>query len=74
MTDRQQEAYRGRGLAKAVATKLLQMTILGDDGLGHADVLNGNLASQGVCKSLGGMAEWMDYWYVWLRAKTRKFC
>ncbi len=59
-----EEAYRGRGLAKAVALKLLheRSTMFSNDGYGHADVGTGNLASQGVCKSLGGKVEWIDYW------------
>ncbi|KAI0482981.1 hypothetical protein GGR56DRAFT_670800 [Xylariaceae sp. FL0804] len=49
--------YRGRGLAKAVAAKLLRDHLgrYGEDsGYGFADVAPDNPSSQGVCRSLGG--------------------
>jgi hypothetical protein len=59
----QQEEYRGRGLAKAVASKLFRenVTDFAQDGLAHADVGFENLQSQGVCKSLNGRVGWSVY-------------
>ena len=59
----QQEEYRGRGLAKAVASKLFRenVTDFAQDGLAHADVGFENLQSQGVCKSLNGTVGWSVY-------------
>lgn len=59
-----EERYRGRGLAKAVALKLFMDEMEKEDGDGfvHADVGTENLASAGVCRSLGGKEEWIDYW------------
>jgi hypothetical protein len=59
----QQEEYRGRGLAKAVASKLFRenVTDFAQDGLTHADVGFENLQSQGVCKSLNGTVGWSVY-------------
>ncbi|KAK4233819.1 hypothetical protein C8A03DRAFT_47716 [Achaetomium macrosporum] len=51
-----EEPYRRLGLAKAVACKLMREHLrdYGDDGWGAADVFEGNLASQGFCRSIGG--------------------
>ncbi|KAF3764958.1 hypothetical protein M406DRAFT_260529 [Cryphonectria parasitica EP155] len=49
-----EEPYRGKGLAKAVATKVLRQHNFGDDGWGSADVHIDNVQSQGLCKSIGG--------------------
>ena len=59
----EQEEYRGRGLAKAVASKLFRenVTDFAQDGLAHADVGFENLQSQGVCKSLNGTVGWSVY-------------
>jgi hypothetical protein len=59
----QQEEYRGRGLAKAVALKLFseKVTDFAQDGLAHADVGFENMQSQGVCKSLNGTVGWSVY-------------
>jgi hypothetical protein len=59
---------RGKGIAKAVATKIMREYAPGlavdDDGnaWSHADVYLGNVQSEGVCKSLGGKPLWKDYW------------
>ncbi|KAH9902024.1 hypothetical protein F4778DRAFT_790988 [Xylariomycetidae sp. FL2044] len=59
-----EEAYRGRGLAKAVAVKILQDHVkdYGDEGYGWADVAPDNEASRAVCKSLGGRIGWSVSW------------
>jgi RimJ/RimL family protein N-acetyltransferase len=57
----QQEEYRGRGLAKAVASRLLREKVLGGDGLASADVSVDNIQSRAVCKSLGGIPSWSVY-------------
>ncbi|EMR61475.1 putative gnat family protein [Eutypa lata UCREL1] len=56
--------YRGKGLAKAVAVKILREHLkdYGDEGYGWADVAPDNLSSQGVCKSLGGKIAWTINW------------
>ncbi|RYP72676.1 hypothetical protein DL771_004012 [Monosporascus sp. 5C6A] len=56
--------YRGRGLAKAVAVKLMRdhLKDYGDEGYGWADVAPDNPSSQGVCKSLGGQIAWTVSW------------
>ncbi|KAI3400445.1 hypothetical protein diail_3066 [Diaporthe ilicicola] len=59
-----EEPYRGKGIAKAVATKVLQEHSFGDDGWGSADVHIDNVQSQGVCKSLGGEKGWRTCWTV----------
>lgn len=57
-----EEAYRGRGIAKAVAVRLLKKHAVGlavdNDGhaWSHADVYMGNVQSESVCRSLGGVA------------------
>ncbi|CAJ2501657.1 Uu.00g045100.m01.CDS01 [Anthostomella pinea] len=59
-----EEPYRGRGLAKAVAVKVLQdhLKDYDDEGYGWADVATDNSQSQGVCKSLGGKVMWQVSW------------
>ncbi|KAI0189405.1 hypothetical protein EV127DRAFT_341399 [Xylaria flabelliformis] len=59
-----EEAYRGRGIAKAVAVKVLQdhLKDYSDDGHGWADVAPDNLQSQGVCRSLNGQVKWQISW------------
>jgi hypothetical protein len=60
--------YRGKGIAKAVAAKIIREYAPGlavdNDGnaWSHADVYVGNVQSESVCKSLGGKALWKDYW------------
>lgn len=60
--------YRGMGIAKAVAAKIIREYAPGiavdDEGNAwcHADVYHGNIASESVCDSLGGEALWTDYW------------
>lgn len=51
-------------MAKAVALKLFheRLHVFGVEGFGHADVVVENMASRGVCSSLGGEAMWSDYW------------
>ncbi|KAK5628079.1 hypothetical protein RRF57_003794 [Xylaria bambusicola] len=58
-----EEPYRGRGIAKAVAVKLLR-DHLGDYGayIGWADVAPDNVQSQGVCRSLNGKPLWQISW------------
>ncbi|KAI5927812.1 hypothetical protein F4810DRAFT_283712 [Camillea tinctor] len=55
-----EKTYRGKGLAKAVAVKLLRdhLKDYGDEEYGWADVAPDNPPSQGVCKSLGGKIGW----------------
>ncbi|KAK7941234.1 uncharacterized protein PG986_013621 [Apiospora aurea] len=61
-----EESYRGRGYAKAVATKLIKDHLKdyggGDSTLCCAEVASNNLSSQGVCKSLGGKIGWAVSW------------
>ncbi|KAI7787120.1 hypothetical protein LA080_001213 [Diaporthe eres] len=59
-----EEPYRGKGMAKAVATKVLREHSFGDDGWGSADVHIDNVQSQGVCKGLGGEKGWRNCWTV----------
>jgi hypothetical protein len=60
--------HRGKGVAKAVAAKIMREYAPGlavdDEGnaWSHADVYLGNVQSEGVCKSLGGKPLWKDYW------------
>jgi len=60
--------YRGKGIAKAVAAKIMRKYAPGlavdDEGnaWSHADVYLGNAQSESVCRSLGGKALWKDYW------------
>ncbi|KAI9835201.1 MAG: hypothetical protein M1819_002571 [Sarea resinae] len=52
-----EEPYRGRGMAKAVASRMFNqgMDRYAADGIGHADVLTDNIQSIGVMKSLNGI-------------------
>ncbi|EUC48769.1 hypothetical protein COCMIDRAFT_2427 [Bipolaris oryzae ATCC 44560] len=62
------EAYRGKGIAKAVATRLFKEHARGlavdvnGDSWSHADVYTGNIQSESVCRSLGGKALWKCFW------------
>ncbi|KAK3395889.1 hypothetical protein B0T20DRAFT_359616 [Sordaria brevicollis] len=66
MTLHVEDAYRGKGLAKAVACKVMRdhLSEYGDDGWGAADVFVDNVRSQGVCKSIGGRVGWLLSWAV----------
>jgi hypothetical protein len=63
-----EQEYRGKGIAKAVATRIFREHApgLAVDGEGnawsHADVYVGNVQSESVCKSLGGKRLWNYYW------------
>ncbi|KAI0432937.1 hypothetical protein F5Y09DRAFT_113528 [Xylaria sp. FL1042] len=60
-----EEPYRGRGIAKAVAVRVLRdhLKDYGGDGYyGWADVAPDNLQSQGVCRSLNGQPRWQISW------------
>ncbi|KAF1836654.1 hypothetical protein BDW02DRAFT_566746 [Decorospora gaudefroyi] len=63
-----EEAYRGKGIAKAVAAKLFRQYAAGlavdeeGNAWSHADVYAGNIQSESVCKSLGGKALWKCFW------------
>ncbi|KAI1356480.1 hypothetical protein F5Y01DRAFT_309891 [Xylaria sp. FL0043] len=60
-----EEPYRGRGIAKAVAVRVLRdhLTDYGDDAYyGWADVAPDNLQSQSVCRSLNGQPRWQISW------------
>ncbi|ROW11251.1 hypothetical protein VMCG_01427 [Cytospora schulzeri] len=59
-----EEPYRGKGVAKAVATKVFREHSFGDDGWGSADVHVDNVQSQAVCKSLGAEYGWRTCWTV----------
>ena len=59
--------FRGRGLAKAITTKLFKekMGLFWAEGvekLAHGYVINGNAESEGMCRSLGGRSDWEVYW------------
>lgn len=60
--------WRGKGLAKAVAARIIREYApgLAVDNQGtawsHADVYVGNKQSESVCKSLGGKTMWEHYW------------
>jgi ribosomal protein S18 acetylase RimI-like enzyme len=60
--------WRGRGIAKAVAAKLIKECAPGlavdekGSAWSHADVYVGNVQSESVCRSLGGKAMWEHYW------------
>lgn len=59
--------WRGKGLAKAITTKLFRqkMDRFRGDGkkhLAHGYVINGNKESEGMCRSLGGTSDWEVYW------------
>ncbi|PSN62959.1 hypothetical protein BS50DRAFT_576802 [Corynespora cassiicola Philippines] len=59
---------RGKGLAKAMASKIIREHAPGlavdaqGDAWSHADVYIGNVQSEAVCKSLGGKPMWQIYW------------
>ncbi|KAK4550074.1 hypothetical protein LTR36_003041 [Oleoguttula mirabilis] len=67
--------WRGRGLAKLITAKIFRekMGRFFDGGvekkLGYGFVVVGNMASEGMCRSLGGRSEWECYW---LRADLSK--
>jgi len=59
--------YRGRGIAKAVTSKILgEWAGLAVDERGsawaHANVYERNVQSISVCRSVGGQAMWKTYW------------
>ena len=61
-----EEPYRRRGIAKAVATRVMRdfsTRFEGGDGWCAADVTVGNLESTGMCKSLGGKLAWRISWF-----------
>ncbi|KAI1203133.1 hypothetical protein F5X97DRAFT_158929 [Nemania serpens] len=59
-----EEPYRGRGLAKAVAVRILRDHVrdYGDDAYAWADVAPDNIQSQSVCRALNGHAKWQISW------------
>ncbi|KAK4251881.1 hypothetical protein C7999DRAFT_27563 [Corynascus novoguineensis] len=59
-----EEAYRQRGLARALVCKLIRERLpeYGDDGWGAADVSVGNYKSQALCRSVGGKNRWITSW------------
>jgi len=61
-----EEPYRGKGIAKATAIKVMvdHNKEFGDDGWCVADVHIDNAQSQGVCKSIGGKIAWRISWQV----------
>lgn len=69
LTRETQEPYRRRGLAKALACKLMREHLgdYGDDGWGAADVFELNHKSQALCKSIGGKLSWTVSWLEWAR-------
>ncbi|KAM7223256.1 hypothetical protein V8F06_001469 [Rhypophila decipiens] len=66
MTLHVEPSYRGLGLAKLIACRIMtdSLPLYGDDGWGAADVFVANTQSQGVCKSIGGKAWWTLSWAV----------
>lgn len=60
--------YRGRGLAKALAAKIIKdyapELAVDDQGnaWAHADVYEGNVQSEGVCRSVGGYEGTKIFW------------
>jgi len=59
--------WRGKGLAKAITTKLFEdkLSKFWEDGLeqiAHGYVTVGNKASEGMMRSLGGTSHWVCYW------------
>lgn len=59
--------WRGRALAKMTAIKLFEekMPELWEDGVeewAHGYVIEGNMASCGVCEAVGGKRGWYAYW------------
>ncbi|KAH7417140.1 hypothetical protein BKA64DRAFT_717951 [Cadophora sp. MPI-SDFR-AT-0126] len=63
-----EDKYRSQGLAKAIATKLFveKTSAFGPEKICHADVGTTNLQSQGVCRSLGGKADFCVNW-AWIK-------
>lgn len=59
-----EEEWRGKGLAKAVATRLLRERLkeYDDEVYCWADVAPDNPNSQRLCKSLGGKVAWAISW------------
>ncbi|KAH7077019.1 hypothetical protein BKA63DRAFT_511239 [Paraphoma chrysanthemicola] len=63
-----EQELRGKGIAKAVAARIIRKHAPGlavdgnGDAWSHADVYVDNVQSAGVCRSLGGKALWKDYW------------
>jgi GNAT superfamily N-acetyltransferase len=63
-----EEEYRGKGIAKAVAARIMRLYAPGlavdheGNAWSHADVYTGNVQSEGVCRSLGGEALWKCFW------------
>lgn len=62
-----EEGFRGRGLAKAVVGELFRRTAaarvgVGEEWVGHSDVMTDNLGSIAVAKALGGVLGWDVYW------------
>jgi len=62
-----EEGFRGRGLAKAVVRELFRRTAMeregvGEEWVGHSDVMTDNLGSIAVAKALGGILGWDVYW------------
>ncbi|KAK4128768.1 hypothetical protein N657DRAFT_560978 [Parathielavia appendiculata] len=64
MTLHVEEEYRQRGLAKALACKLMREHLqdYGDDCWGAADVFVENHKSQALCRSIGGKNSWTLSW------------
>ncbi|KAH6637930.1 hypothetical protein C7974DRAFT_308638 [Boeremia exigua] len=60
--------WRGKGVAKAIAAKIIGEYAPGlavderGTAWSHADVYVGNVQSESVCRSLGGKAMWKHYW------------
>ena len=63
-----EEGYRGKGIAKAVASRIFRQHASGlavdskGNAWSHADVYAGNAQSESVCRSLGGKATWKCFW------------
>jgi hypothetical protein len=62
-----EEGFRGRGLARAVVRELFRRTAtgrkgVGEEWVGHSDVMADNLGSMAVAKALGGVLGWDVYW------------
>ena len=59
--------WRGKGLAKAISTKLFKDKMSnfwenGEKQLAHGYVIAGNKPSEATCRSLGAKREWECYW------------
>jgi len=62
-----EKAWRGKGLAKAITTKLFKEKMQGlwepeQIHYAYGFVIKGNEESEGMCRSLGGVSGWMVYW------------